>query len=208
MNSQAWLITSESSQGRLEIVDGGLRIATASQAQTIPWNQIQVVEFGDNASATVRSVASPGAGTVSLDPTLGAAFAKISRPVERVVEFGTAAEVGAFRDALWRCGKLRSDCIAVLPPIIRNSDRASAAARGAAVKKPRPVANTAVAAGVGAYVGIRAVLVGAGVLIIVLGLVYTHSSSFKEQCLMHKLEGESIGLIKNVVCDADFTIKN
>jgi len=206
MNQQVWPIVSNSKQGRLEIADDGLRISTAAETRTLPWDRIGAVEFGEKTSTTIRLTPRDG-GAVSFDPSTGSASAGVFRPVDRVVEFGTAAELSAFRQALWRCGKLAVGRISVLPSTT-NSDVTVAPKRGTVVKKPQPLTNAAIAAGVGAYAGIRAIAIGVAVLIIVLGLVYTHSGSFKEQCLMHKLGGESIGFVKNVVCDADFTIKD
>jgi len=61
---------------------------------------------------------------------------------------------------------------------------------------------------IGLFSGVKGLVAGAGLTILLFGFVYTHSNSFKEQCLAHKLDGESIGFVKNIVCDADFTIKN
>jgi hypothetical protein len=61
---------------------------------------------------------------------------------------------------------------------------------------------------VGALAGARAAIVGGGLLLIIAGFIYAQSASFNADCGVRKVTGVSIGIVKNLVCDADFTIKD
>lgn len=49
-------------------------------------------------------------------------------------------------------------------------------------------------------------LVGALVIIFILGSILAHSQTFKARCAAHKITGVSIGVVTNVVCDLDFDL--
>ena len=55
---------------------------------------------------------------------------------------------------------------------------------------------------------IKWVLGLAGLALIASGYIYSHNDTFKAECAVRKMTGASMGTIKNIICDVDFTVDN
>jgi hypothetical protein len=54
---------------------------------------------------------------------------------------------------------------------------------------------------------VRNVLAIVGLVMIVSGCIYGHSSEFKLQCAAHKVVGFDMGWFQNVLCDVEFDVR-